>query len=158
MVEFRYSSEDVEKGKEYIKQQLGKPTSEEIPSFVGWTPAFDLYVSGFKLEHRIDLLNVGKKTTRDDLVKKVKGSKKPVESQLSLDDGKNEIYEFTPKEREYARSHAGSKELFEKNKSKIDQAFEDMDKRNLDFIVFRSFRGWPAIWDVVEFYSKPIKK
>jgi hypothetical protein len=125
---------------------------------MGWTPRFDLSDSGFKLEHRVDLLTIGKKTSWSNLIKKIKGRKKSVESQFSLDDGKDEIYEITPKEREYARAHAGSKELFEKNKAKIDLAFEDMNKRNLDFVVFRSFRGWPAMWDVVEFYSKPTKK
>ncbi len=155
---FEYTSEDVEKGKSYIKNNLGKHNSEEIPLFIGWTPRFELNNLGFKLEHRVDLLVIGKKVGWNDLISRVKGAKKPVETQVDMDDGKDEIRVTTKQEMEYGRQHAGSQKLFDENKEKINQVFEDLNKKNIDYVVFRTFWGWPAVWDSVEFYSKPTDK
>ena len=154
---FEYTERDLEEGIKYLMENLGKNEQEEIPYFEGWTPAYKLEDQGFKREYKIDLLDLGKKTSWDNVVKKIKDKKTSVEVQVSYDDAKDEIFEVSTKDREQGRKFAGSKKVFEENKEKIEKAFLDLKQRSLDFVVFRTYRGWPAIWDSVEFFSKAKK-
>ncbi|MBS3152658.1 hypothetical protein J4230_04580 [Candidatus Woesearchaeota archaeon] len=114
--------------------------TEEIPTFRGWTPSYDFVASEFKLEDDIGLVNIGKE---------VKLSKKPGNYLV----GEN-VREVSASELQYGRRFAGTKELFEKNKYKIEQTFSRLNCSNIEFIVFRTYRGWPAVWDDLYFFSK----
>ena len=148
---FIYNEEDIKKGKEDIKNSLRQhKITEDIPLFVGWTPKFYLQENGFKQEYELDLLKLGKKSSWNDMAKRINEGQ-TIETQIG-DEG--EVVEVSPGERILARGLAGSKELFEKNKLDIEKIFDDLNQKGIEFIVYRSFRGWPAIWDNIGFYSK----
>ena len=137
------------KNEKEVRKKLNnysKPKNiDDLPVFTGWTPKYTLEYFGFKLENRIELLDIGKEVERNY---KRKG-------QFLVSEGA--LKRVTEKEMKYGRRHAGSKELFEQKRRKIQKTFNDLNEKNIDFVVYRTFRGWPAVWDAIEFFSKPKK-
>lgn len=141
---------------------------DELPVFTGWTPSFTLEYFGFRQEYDIDLVNIRKVKKIKDISPKlpeidpeyiaeklgaeIVNKNKPSSIHLV---GKSGVREVTTKELEYGKQHAGSKYLFESKREEIQQAFDDLNQREVDFVAYRTYRGWPAVWDSVEFYSKP---
>ncbi len=116
--------------------------TEKIPGFAGWTPHYDFDASGFTLEEDIDLIRIGK--VIDNLTLSKGG-------QFLI--GSKGVRKITSDELAYGNAHAGGKELFEKNRKRIEATFNRLNEQNIEFIVFRTYRGWPAVWDDIYFYS-----
>ncbi|MBI4452544.1 hypothetical protein HY637_03880 [Candidatus Woesearchaeota archaeon] len=55
--------------------------------------------------------------------------------------------------RQYAYRCAGSSEVFEQKRAKIEATFDELNSRGIEFIVFRTFRRYPNFWDTLYFYS-----
>ena len=165
----RKHREETEKEVRKKLNNYKKPESiEDIPVFTGWTPSYTLHYFGFNLESRIELINIGKEVTKTKKIKdtskklpKVDGkyiAEKLGAEQISKGQyqvSKGRIIKVTQKELEYGRQNAGSKGLFEQKRPEVQKTFDDLNQKGIEFVVYRTYRGWPAVWDSVEFYSKP---
>ncbi|MDO8480200.1 MAG: hypothetical protein Q7S65_00110 [Nanoarchaeota archaeon] len=98
----------------------------------GWTPSFSFEKAGFKKEYEIELLQIGTP---------------------HVDEGGTRYKSVTQEELEFGRLHAGSEKLYDDHRSEIQRAYTDLNQRGVEFIVFRTYRGWPACWDSLHFYS-----
>lgn len=107
-------------------------STESIPECVGFTPRFSLDDAGFKNEASIDLLEefAKYKTLRGETQKII-------------------TWENIPK----AQSLAGTDNLLASKRSLIYPIFERLNDSNTEFIVYRSYRKFPAFWDIISFYS-----
>lgn len=115
---------------------------EQIQSFRGWTPHYQFEEAGFKREAKIDLLRIGKP------VKKLKTGS----FQVAVEG----VVEITPEDEQYGRANAGTKGILKtpENVKLLQAEYERLNNSETPFIVFRTYRGWPAIWDTVYFYSQ----
>ena len=111
----------------WIVYELGPhKITDPIPTFEGWTPHFAFHESGFDLARRLELINLP-------------------QGQIPLEDGE--------RLRQYAYRCAGSQEVFEQKRPKIEATFEELNRRGIEFIVFRTFSRYPNFWDTLYFYS-----
>ena len=137
----------------WIKYELKRHEIEGIPSiqtFKGWTPSFDFVGSGFKLEDEIDLIKVEEEVKEDERNKQRYGA-----FQAGADTkGKPRITTIDPTKLAYARAHIGTQELLEQNKERIERPFKKLNDEEIEFIVFRTYRHGPAVWDTLYFFSK----
>ncbi|MBI2148338.1 hypothetical protein HYU23_01550 [Candidatus Woesearchaeota archaeon] len=113
--------------------------SEEIPTYKGWTPSFDFINSSFKFEDDVSLIEVGKPSSKIN------------EGAYQVGDGK--VIKVDPSKLNYARANVGSIELIEANKNRIEKTFDRLNEARIDFILFRTYRAWPAVWDNICFFS-----
>ena len=112
---------------DWIVYELGPhKITDPIPTFEGWTPHFAFDESGFDLARRLELINLP-------------------QGQIPLEDGE--------KLRQYAYRCAGSSEVFEQKRPKIEATFDELNKKGIEFIVFRTFSRFPNFWDTLYFYS-----
>ncbi|MBI2672241.1 hypothetical protein HYX16_04875 [Candidatus Woesearchaeota archaeon] len=156
--EERKQKEETEKSVRKKLNNYKKPKSiDDLPAFTGWTPSFTLEYFGFKLEYSIDLIKIGREVDLEKEVSKVKYKGKG-HFQVGFQVSSKGIKKVTEEEREYGRQHAGSKGLFEQKRPEIQKAFDDLTQKGINFVGYRTYRGWPAVWDNVEFYSKPEKE
>ena len=115
---------------------------EKIQSFAGWTPHYQFEEAGFKLEKKVDLLRIGKP------VKRIKNGA----FQVNVEG----VIEITPEDEQYGRANAGTKGILRtpENKLLLRNEYERLNNSQIPFVVFRTYRGWPAIWDSVYFFSQ----
>jgi len=131
-----------------IVYQLGAhDLTAEIQHFRGWTPAIEFEISGFKLEEKIDLLNVGREIPLESLGG---GSFQIGTSQQ----GGVRVKEVTVSDLEYGRKNAGTVEVLDKHCERIVTTFQRLNEQGTEFVTFRTYRGGPAVWDYVYFFSQ----
>ena len=133
-----------------LKQHKLNKNIPAIQTFKGWTPSFDFVASGFKLEDEVNLIEIGEEVENDRKQEQPYGA-----FQVGADKkGKTKLVRVNPSKLAYARSHVGTKELLEQNKPRIEQTFNRLNNYGIEFVVFRTYRGWPAVWDDLYFFSK----
>jgi len=122
---------DVSKWRSY---RFGKHNSQEdITTLEGYTESFLFEDVGMKREFEIDLLqNYTNSIFLDGALRK------SPKKDISL---------------ERVRSLAGSDELFEEMSFVVNDSFDYLNKKGLNYIVFRSYRNYPAFWDSICCYS-----
>ncbi len=121
-----YTEKDELKESPLCEFELGQHSVDEsFPVIHGWTPRFRLEEAGFKKEYEIDLIQI-----RQKIVK-----------------GNGGIAYFQ------ARGvSAGTRELFEKHRKELENAFTQLNQKRIDYFVFRSYRKFPP-WDNILCYS-----
>ncbi len=123
------------KNKQSRELRVGKHSSlDSIAKFSGWTPGFDLLKAGFKQEYSFDLL------------------KNYIKSITNVN-GHLGIWYGNPEELGKVRTLAGSQTVLNEHKKEICSALEKLNSANTNYVLFRTYRGFPAVWDYVEIYS-----
>ncbi len=133
--------------KELYEFTLGKHLmEEEIPTFEGFTPRFCLKDARLKEESEIDLLEEFSEYL--DLKEERGKFSMNIENKGSLTKcikGEN---------LNKARANAGTNEAYESKRKNIEEEFSRLNNEGIEFLVFRTFRKFPATWDNISFYSQ----
>ena len=116
---------------DWIVYELGPhKITDPIPTFQGWTPHFAFNESGFDLARRLELIDIPK-------------------GQISLEEGERFL--------QYGYRHAGTPEVFEQKRPKIEATFNELNKKGIEFIVFRTYSNIATPWDTLYFYSRDFR-
>jgi len=117
-----------------------------IQKFIGYTPIFELKDFGFQEVAEFDLLDFLSTWQNLDEVLKIPEKDRFFPAPYGkVIEGENVLK---------ARRLAGSDEVFERQRIRIERTFNELNADQIEFIVFRTFRNYPASWDKIYFYTQ----
>ncbi len=158
--------------RDFITYELGRHDSnDEFPALQGERLPISFEKQGFRLEERIDLLQLGKETLGKEYNEKQfyrisdMNAKKLPSSEISTKITETGGVSYIPLDLTFRGKYLGTQELLEYGKPKIEKVTHTLNERGTEFILFRSlgqygfgpihvydFRNFP-FYDNVFFFS-----